>query len=609
MIPSKVRHAGVRECAHRRVPSQAAFLALAAGVLSLAACSGSTGGSAAAPVPFADAESTRPSPDPRVGLEPGRTDAGEAAWNMRLIANEPSPPGAAGAWNSDLAFLGDYVLQGNYNGFVVWDVSTPSRPTLEKAYICPASQSDVSVYRNLLFVSSESQSGRLDCGTEPPQEPVSHDRLRGIRIFDITDIRNPVYLANVQTCRGSHTHSVSRSPNDPDNVYVYVSGSSSVRPAEELPGCEDIASADDPNSSLFRIEVIQVPLAAPENARIVSGARVFAGLDPAYRRVDPERRNRGGNDDRERTGPDQCHDITTYPAVGLAGGACQGYGIIMDISDPARPQRLHAVSDTNFVTWHSVTFSNDGTKVLFTDEWGGGTAPRCRDTDNPRWGADAIFSIDRSSAEFQGYYKMLAPQTATENCVAHNGSLVPIPGRDVKIQGWYQGGISVFDWTDPTDPVEIAFFDRGPLVADTLRTAGSWSVYWYNGYVYNSEIERGLDVLELQPSAFLTANELEAARTVRLEYFNAQEQQRFVWPPSFALARAYLDQLQRSGGLPAERLGAVRGELARAEGLSGQARRDALSQLAGQLDQDAGRSGDQARARLLAGAVRELAAT
>jgi hypothetical protein len=281
----------------------------------------------------------------------------------------------------------------------------------------------------------------------------------------------------------------------------------------------------------------------------------------------------------------------------------------MDISDPSRPQRMTAVSDTNFVTGHSVTFSNDGSKVLFTDEWGGGTAPRCRATDNPTWGADAIFSLEGERAEFQGYYKMPAAQTATENCVAHNGSLMPVPGRDINIQGWYQGGISIFDWTDPGSPVEIAFFDRGPLVADTLRTAGSWSAYWYNGYVYSSEIERGLDVLEMQPSPYLTANELEAARTVRLEYFNAQEQQRFVWPASFPLARAYLDQLERSGGLAADRLSAVRAELARAEGLSGQGRRSALGQLAGQLDQDAGRSRDEEKARLLAAAVRDLAAS
>jgi hypothetical protein len=598
---------------------------LALAVLAVAACSSSssTASSGASPSPAAAAQATTsgqaPSPDPRVGLRAGWTDAGEASWNMRLIANRASPPGADEAWNSDLAFLRNYVFQGNFNGFVVWDASNPANPTLVKPYLCPASQSDVSVYGNLLFVSSESTSGRIDCGTEAPQEPVSAVRLRGIRIFDISDIRNPRYIHNVQTCRGSHTHSLVTDPNDPTNVYIYVSGSSFVRPSEELPGCSDLSPDEDPNSSLFRIEVIQIPVAAPQNARIVTAARVFAGMEAAPRRAGGgggggraggggRRGGRGGGGGAEsREGPNQCHDITTYPAVGLAGGACQGYGILIDIRNPAQPQRLSAVADTNFATWHSVTFNNDGSKVLWTDEWGGGTQPRCRATDNPVWGGNAIFSINGQRAEFLSYYKMRAPQTETENCVAHNGSLIPVPGRDIKVQGWYQGGISVFDWTDGRNPFEIAFFDRGPLVADTLRVGGSWSAYWYNGYIYSSEIERGLDVLEMLPNPLLTQNELDAAKTVRQEYFNAQEQQRFVWPPSFALARAYVDQLERARGLTNDRITAVRAELARVERLSGQARNDALRQLAGQLDGDAQRSSDAAKARLLAAAVRDLA--
>jgi hypothetical protein len=552
-----------------------------------------------------------PSPDPRIGLRAGRTNAAEASWNMRLVANRPSPPGAAGAWNSDLAFHRSHIMQGNYNGYVVWDISNPANPTLLRTYLCPASQSDVSVFRDLLFVSSESRSGRLDCGTEAPQEPVSNVRLRGIRIFDITDIRDPKYIHNVQTCRGSHTHSVVTDPNDPANVYIYVSGSADVRPVEELPGCSALSPDEDPNSSLFRIEVIQIPLAAPQTAKIVTAARVFAGMEAAPRRTEAAG-GRGGRagavgPDGRRAGPNQCHDITTYPAVGLAGGACQGYGILIDISKPAEPRRLSAVSDTNFATWHSVTFSNDGKKVLWTDEWGGGTQPRCRATDNRIWGGDAIFNINNGRAEFQSYYKMLAAQTDFENCVAHNGSLIPVPGRDIKVQGWYQGGVSIFDWTDSRNPVEIAFFDRGPLVADTLRVAGSWSAYWYNGYIYSSEIERGLDVFELQPSGFLTQNEIDAAKSVRLDYFNAQEQQRFVWPASFALARAYLDQLERSRGFAADRIVAVRAELTRVERLSGQARRDALRALAEQLDDDLSRSTDTAKANLLSGAVRDLA--
>jgi hypothetical protein len=583
---------------------------LALSVVIAATCSPSSGAApGSTPAPAGSMSTQPPSPDPRVGLRAGRTNAGEASWNMRLIANRPSPPGAAGAWNSDLAFLRDYVLQGNYNGFIVWDASNPRNPSLVKSYLCPASQSDVSVYRNLLFVSSESTSGRLDCGTEAPQEPVSHDRLRGIRIFDITDIRDPKYIHNVQTCRGSHTHTLVTDPNDAANVYIYVSGSAQVRPAEELPGCSALSPDEDPNSSLFRIEVIQIPVAAPQTARIVTAARVFAGMEAAPRRTEAAggRGGRGGRGGDQRTGPNQCHDITTYPAAGLAGGACQGYGILIDIRNPAQPQRLSAVADTNFATWHSVTFSNDGSKVLWTDEWGGGTAPRCRATDNKVWGGDAIFNIVNGRAEFQSYYKLPAAQTDTENCVAHNGSLVPIPGRDIKVQGWYQGGISIFEWTDARNPVEIAYFDRGPLVADTLRTAGSWSAYWYNGYVYSSEIERGLDVFELQPSGFISQNELDAAKTVRFEYFNAQEQQRFVWPPSFALARAYVDQLERSRGLPTDRIAAVRSELNRVEALSGQQRGDGLRQLATQIDGDAQRSADPAKVRALATAARQLA--
>jgi hypothetical protein len=531
---------------------------------------------------------------------------------MRLVANRPSPPGASEAWNSDLAFLRNYVFQGNFNGFVVWDASDPRNPTVVKSYLCPASQSDVSVYQNLLFVSSESTSGRLDCGVDAPPEPVSPVRLRGIRIFEITDIRNPRYIHNVQTCRGSHTHTLVTDPNDPANVYIYVSGSAGVRPAAELPGCSELGPDQDPNSSLFRIEVIRVPVAAPQTASIVTAARVFAGMEAAPRRASGGggRGGRGGGGEASagpRPGPNQCHDITTYPAAGLAGGACQGYGILIDIRNPAEPRRLSAVADTNFATWHSVTFNNDGTKVLWTDEWGGGTAPRCRATDNPVWGGNAIFSLAGDRAEFQSYYKLPAAQTETENCVAHNGSLIPVPGRDIKVQGWYQGGISIFDWTDARNPVEIAFFDRGPLVADTLRTAGSWSAYWYNGYIYSSEIERGLDVLEVQPSGLLTQNEIDAAKTVHLDYFNAQEQQKFTWQPSFPLARAYLDQLARSNGLAGERITAVRSELARVERLTGQPRTDALLQLASQLDADSQRSADAPKARMLAAAVRDLA--
>jgi hypothetical protein len=616
MVQSMARPKGSRRAALLTT------VALAIGMVWTAACSSSSPSSAAA-TPAMNMSTTPPSPDPRVGLRAGRTDAGEASWNLRLVSHTPKPPMAVGAFNSDLAFLGNYLMQGNYNGFMVWDISTPTRPSLVRGYVCPASQDDVSVYRNLLFVSSESTSGRLDCGTVPDSAQVSEHRMRGIRIFDVSDFRNPRYIHNVQTCRGSHTHTLITDPNDPNNVYIYVSGSAQVRPAGELAGCSDLMPEQDPNSSRFMVEVIQIPLAAPQNARVVTGARIFEGLQAAPQRSAGAGGGGGGGGGGRgggrgggggaatpptRTGPEQCHDITAYPAAGLAGGACRGYGILIDIRNPAQPRRITAVADTNFATWHSVTFNNDGNKVLWTDEWGGGTAPRCRATDNKVWGGDAVYDIiGGSRAEFRGYYKMPAAQTEFENCVAHNGSLIPIPGRDIKVQGWYQGGVSIFDWTDSRNPVEIAYHDRGPVVADTLRTGGSWSAYWYNGYIYSSEIERGLDVYELQPSGWISQNEIDAAKTVRHEYFNAQEQQRFVWPPSFPLARAYLDQLQRSSGLPAARITEVRSELARAEGLSGQARSSALTQLATQLDRDAQGARDANKTTLLANAVRNLA--
>jgi hypothetical protein len=417
-------------------------------------------------------------------------------------------------------------------------------------------------------------------------------------------------------------------PTDAANVYIYVSGSAPVRSPNELPGCSDAMPDEDPNTALFRIEVIQVPLAAPERARIVSSPRIFQDLPAPPRHAEPvadsiarERARAAAataaagpaepaaapQPPRPRTGPTQCHDITAYPAIGLAGGACGGYGLLLDIRDVANPKRIGAVADSNFSFWHSATFSNDGSKVLFTDEWGGGSQPRCRETDKYEWGANAIFTLANNTMTFKSYYKMPAPQTPNENCVAHNGSLIPIPGRDVMVQGWYQGGISVFDWTDPEHPKEIAYHDRGPMDATKLVGAGSWSVYWYNGYMISSEIARGLDIFELVPSALISRNEIDAAKTVRFDYLNAQEQPRMVWPPSFALARAYLDQLERSRGLAPERVSSVRDALARAERLSGQARGDALARLASELSGEAQSAVDQAKVRMLAEAVRDLA--
>ena len=412
--------------------------------------------------PVPDASERAPSPDPRVGLSAGWLDAGEAAWNVRLVSSTPPPEEFVGVRNSDLAFYRDYAIQGNYNGYAVWDISNPENPFLEVTYVCPASQSDVSFYGNLLFVSGESLGGRLDCGTQGVPEPVSQDRLRGIRIFDASDIANPKYIANVQTCRGSHTHTVVTDPNDDENVYIYVSGSSRVRSGDELPGCVSAPLEDDPNTALFRIEVIQVPLANPTAARIVSSPRIFddlatperhAELPPDSIAGEARRRARGLGARGPRTGPTQCHDITVYPEIGWAGGACRGYGLLLDIADVRNPRRVYAAADSNFSLWHSATFSNDGTKVLFTDEWGGGSQPRCRLTDKYEWGANALFTVEGDDLVFQSYYKMPAPQTTAENCVAHNGSLIPVPGRDIMVQGWYQGGISIFAWTDPANPV------------------------------------------------------------------------------------------------------------------------------------------------------------
>jgi hypothetical protein len=577
---------------------------------------------------------TAPSPDPRVGLKPGWMDPGEAVWNLRVASKtppsasfyNPASPGDRRLVNSDLAFIGRYAIQGNYSGWQVWDIGNPVKPTLKKAYVCPGSQSDVSVYRNLLFVSGEATSGRLDCGLEGVQDTVSHDRLRGIRIFDMTDVANPRYVGNVQTCRGSHTHTVVEDPKDPSTVYVYVSGSAPIRSPTELPGCSARPIDEDPNSAYFRIEVIRVPLASPEKAAIVSSPRIFEGLTAAPRHAEPvdsaalarraaaqaagggagrfagRRPNPGG-----QGGPNQCHDITVYPAIGLAGGACGGYGLLLDISDAAHPKRIGAVADSNFSFWHSATFSNDGSKILFSDEWGGGAAPRCRATDKMQWGADAIFTLSGNQMTFQSYYKMPAAQTEFENCVAHNGSLIPVPGRDIMVQAWYQGGISIFDWTDPAHPVEIAYHDRGPMDGTKLVDGGSWSVYWYNGYIYSSEISRGLDVFELVPSGYLTRNEIEAAKLVHFDYLNVQGQPKLVWPPSFVVARALVDQLTRSRGLSESRLGAVRSELAAAEKLTGTSRGEALTRLAADLDRDAAASSDQSKVRMLSRAVRELA--
>jgi hypothetical protein len=590
--------------------------------------------------------------DPRAALTPGLYDAGEAAMGIRHVMLFRKPDafqlGAAGPddpkvqktldrlgvsdtskipkpaqlliaqlafANSDLAFQGNHLFQGNFYGVTIYDISNPSKTTLLTSMVCPGGQGDVSVYKNLLFMSVEMPNGRLDCGTEgfPPEPPpapghekeqrlpaAQKDRFRGVRIFDISDIKNPKQVAAVQTCRGSHTHTLVLDPNDKNNAYIYVSGTSFVRQSEELAGCSGEKPDKDPNTALFRIDVIQVPLAAPQGAKVVSSPRVF--IDARTGALNGLN-NGGGSHGKSNDKPadtDQCHDITVYSAIGLAAGACSGNGILLDIKDPVHPKRVDAVNDPNYSYWHSASFSNDGTKVVFTDEWGGGLGARCRQNDSNRWGADAIFRLKDDKLSLAGYYKMPAAQADTENCVAHNGSLVPVPGRDIEVQAWYQGGISVMDFTDPAHPFEIAYFDRGPIDPKMLVLGGAWSAYWYNGFIYSSEIARGLDVFELTPTKFLTQNEIDAAKTVQVTELNVQNQQKLAWPAQLVVAKAYLDQLSRSEALPPDQIAALRKAIENAEtSHMNQGKVAKLKQLAPSLDQSALGSKDPADATRL----------
>jgi hypothetical protein len=578
--------------------------------------------------------------DPRVGLKPGLKDAGEAARGMKRIATlfkpegffdpklpagTPTPPerdpslpepdpdappdprfaNMLSFANSDLAFSGNHLFMGNFNGFNTYDIERPGKPKVLASVVCPGGQGDVSVRGSLLIMSVEQTRGRVDCGTGGVGDAASKERFRGVRVFDITDVSKPKQVAAVQTCRGSHTHTLVPDPNDQNNLYVYGSGTGKVRPGEELEGCSGGKPEEDENTALFSIDVIQIPIAAPQNAKIVSRPRIFA--DPATGNIAGLWKGGTHGEGTQKTSEtNQCHDITVFPEVGLAAGACSGNGILLDIKDPKNPVRLDQVVDKNFAYWHSATFNNDGTKVIFTDEWGGGTRPRCRANDLPHWGADAVFDVVDRKLRFGGYYKMPAPQTETENCVAHNGSLIPVPGRDIMVQAWYQGGLSVFDFTDSSKPFEIAFFDRGPIDAKQLVTGGYWSTYWYNGHIYGSEIARGIDVFTLTPSEFLSQNEIDAALMVRTEELNTQEQTRTVWPASVTVARAYVDQLTRSNGLKPERSRELKTALDRADNLrSGQERGaaatlDQLEALATQLEGDAGAAAGRDAMRLKA---------
>jgi len=561
--------------------------------------------------------------DPRAKLKGGLYDAGEASMGIKhllllkkpdafqLGATDPDDPkvekmigqlnmgnlskipkpmhlvlAQLAFGNSDMAFQGNRLFQGNFYGVSIYDISHPASATLLTSMVCPGGQGDVSVYKNLLFMSVEMPNGRLDCGTEgfPPEPPppagdekdkekgkkrripaAQKDRFRGVRIFDISDIKNPKQVAAVQTCRGSHTHTLVVDPNDKDNVYIYVSGTSFVRQPEELAGCSGEKPDKDPNTALFRIEVIKVPVAAPQGARVVSSPRLFIDARTGALNGLNNGGTHGKKGQEKPEDTDQCHDITVYSAIGLAAGACSGNGIVLDIKDPVHPKRLDAVNDPNYSYWHSASFSNDGSKVVFTDEWGGGLGARCRPNDPNKWGADAIFRLMDDKLTFANYYKLPAAQGDTENCVAHNGSLIPVPGRDIEVQAWYQGGISIMDFTDPAQPFEIAYFDRGPIDPNVLVLGGDWSAYWYNGYIYGSEIARGLDVFELTPTKFLTQNEIDAAKTVRVTELNEQNQQKLEWPAQLVVAKAYVDQLSRSQALPAERIAVLQKAIQSAE--------------------------------------------
>ena len=447
--------------------------------------------------------------------------------------------------NTDIAFREDIMVAGSYHGFNIYRLTDDGTPALLASVVCPGGQGDVSIINNLLIMSVEETRGRLDCGLEGVTEDVSEARFRGLRIFDISDVTRPRQVGAVQTCRGSHTHSVVSGPGPDGKLIVYNSGTSRVRDEEELAGCFDESPGDD-RTALFRIDVIEIPVDRPSEARIIDSPTVFAD-DETGALAGLWRGGDHGDESQETSRTDECHDITVFPTLNLAAGACSGNGILFDISEPRSPQRLDVATDTGFAYWHSATFNNDGTKVLFTDEWGGGSRPRCRAYDPLNWGADAIYDIVDGKLVFQSHFKMPAPQSETENCVAHNGSIVPVPGRDIFVQAWYQGGLSVIDFTDSGNPIEIAYFDRGPIDDKDLVTGGYWSTYWYQGRIYGTEIIRGIDVFALAPSEYLSANEIAAAEMAdQGEVFNPQQQYPVTWPAEPVIALAYLDQLIRA---------------------------------------------------------------
>ncbi len=584
--------------------------------------------------------------DPRDGLAGGRLDAATAAKGMKLVSFTPKAAefdtarGLTFA-NSDLAFGNSkYVYQGNFAGFTIWDVSNAGKPVKMSAISCITSQGDPSIIGNLLFVSAEGGGNRKDCGKGGVQDPKDH--MAGVRIFDVKDPSKPKLVKNVETCKGSHTHTIVPDPKNKGVLFIYLSGSGQARAENDLPGCKSNDDAADTTNAMFRLDIIRVEIAHPEKAEVVGGARIFTGLGAAPTALGRPARGGGGGRGRggrggdstaapvappAPTGPRNCHDVTAYPAKGLLAGACGSYGILVDISNPIKPVRLDAVADTNFSLWHTAVFSDDGTKIVFTDEWGGGTSPMCQANSQMEMGGNTTLTITKDKKLVQNaYFKIPTKQTAQENCVSHNGGVIPIPGRDVMAQGWYQGGVDIIDFTDANKPYEIGFFDRGPIDpppqgADIPIGAaagggrggggrgtvgGSWGAYYWNGYVFSSEIDRGFDIFELQPTDKLSANEIAAAKLVKMTQYNPQSQPVLSWPAAFPVVRSYLDQLVRDNGLDASRTSAIDKALTAAEAqASGRAK--ALNALAGEVDKDAAGAKDGPRVKKMSEEIRRLA--
>ena len=487
--------------------------------------------------------------DPEALFAPPTSQAEAEAYMERMRANPPRY-GPLALANTDMSMSNGRLFVGNFHGFNIYDVTRGGAPELVMSVVCPGGQGDLSVHGNLLFMSVEQNRARLDCGATDAEGEVNAERFRGIRIFDISDLNAPRQIAAIQTCRGSHTHTQVLDPNDPNVLYLYNSATSGVRKTGELSICSDGQPNENPETALYSIDVIKVPLNAPETAAIVNRPRIFADrVTGAVAGL--WHGGRAGVASQRTAQTNHCHDITVYPEAGIAGGACSGNGILLDISDPQNPSRISEMFDPDMAYWHSATFNNAADKVVFTDEWGGGTAARCRAEDPATWGANLIAAINDRKLEGQSFFKLPSVQEKNQNCVAHNGNIIPVPGRDLMVQAWYQGGVSIMDFTDPMKPVEIAYFDRGPLEQDRMLVGGSWSAYWLNGRIYSSEIARGLDVLRLVPSDQLSAAEIAAAEAVTMAEINPQTQTRITWTDSPDVATAYLDQLKRTEGVDA----------------------------------------------------------